>query len=163
MNLTWTKHSNEQAVVEITKRVFDFSFEAGFTDTGRTEVKVNTNMDLTTEAGLLLAVAKSWGKYFVSATLVGSWTRVWFVAQTNHGVADNKGRELGHRFVISRTRTGWALRPQATRAEVSYGACQREVEFETLVEAMVRADELAAKGKKAAAKAATRGGTKTKQ
>lgn len=144
--MNFEKHTIEMLVVNVTRRekAFTNGLGGGYNFTG--EIK--------TEA------VESWGDQFMSAEILGGFTHEWYEANTAHGVRDNKGRELGHEFVISRTRAGWDVRPHATRGGKPYGACQRQISCSTLADAQAIVEEKAAQGKKAAAKAATRGGTK---
>jgi hypothetical protein len=159
-NLNWTMSSNVKAVVEVTLKDFGFpnGLGGGYQDLGTQRVEVSDQYDFTTEEAVMGQLHHGWSKSFVSAKLQGIYTNVWYTAKTLHGIQDIKGRELGHRFVISRTREGWELRPHATRDGASFGALQSAIKCATLEEAQAKAVVLAADGKKRAAKNAAKNG-----
>lgn len=154
--MNFEKHTPPMLVVAVTARKQTMDpVTYKFTVLDETEV-IHTEMGPVRFEG----IRADWGKLFVSAEVIGTFTSEWYDGYVEHGVSDNKGRVLGHRFIITRERDGWRMRPQATRDATKYGALTKSFRCKSLADAMALAEVKAAAGKKAAAKAALRGGSK---
>lgn len=154
--MNFEKHSPLMMVVAVTLREQKMDPNTyRFTFTGNDEVVYMERGEVTIQT-----LRDDYPTRFVSAEVIGTFISEWYQAWVSHGIKDGKGRELGHRFTITRERDGWELRPHATRAGATFGALQPRIKCASLADAQAKAEQLAAQAKARAVKnAAKNGGT----